>query len=106
MQILTCPVGPEVVLGKLELLGDSGRHHNKSLVCYVGVIWLSCVKIWYKNSNFLYIGRTAPKSVKDNVVHTVCGAWDMRYRTISKYWDIVVYPFVSMSVCVYEGQES
>ena len=71
MQILTCPVGPEVVLGKLELLGDSGRHHNKSLVCYVGVIWLSCVKIWYKNSNFLYIGRTAPKSVKDNVVHTV-----------------------------------
>ena len=34
-------------------------------------IWLSCVKTWYKNSNFLYIGRTVPKSVKDSCVHSV-----------------------------------
>ena len=34
--------------------------------------------------------------------HAVCGVWDMRYGTISKFWDIVVRPFVSMSVCVYK----
>ena len=28
-------------------------------------------QIWYKNSNFVYIGRTAPKSVYFNLFYTV-----------------------------------
>ena len=36
------------------------------------------------------------------LIHAVCGVWDMRYGTISKFWDIVVCPFVSMFVGVYK----
>ena len=71
MQILTCAFEPELVLGEPEYFGESGSHHSMLLVCYVGVLQLSCVKILNPNSNFAYIGRTALKFSKSNMLCSV-----------------------------------